>query len=78
MRQRTQLSTHVIASSTSSLAPLQLVAELLELLLGLVADARVGLGVGKLLPRGGLALVIGLALDFPPLLESVTKLVCIW
>jgi len=49
---------------------MHLVAELLQLLLGLVVDAGARLRVGQLLPCRLLALVVCLALDFPPLLES--------
>ena len=47
-----------------------LVTVLLKLLPGVVADARVRLGIRQHLPCRRLALVVCLALDFSPLLES--------
>lgn len=52
-----------------------LVAEGLELLLRLRVHAGVLLGIGQLLARRLLALVVGLALDLSPLLEpAVTRI----
>jgi len=49
---------------------LPLVSQLLELLTGVLVDARAALGIRQHLPRRDLALVVRLALDLPPLLES--------